>query len=56
MLCTDCSGRMYIMNIGVCKICASHTSSGAFNLCGKCSKQRNECKHCNKPLDKKAKS
>ena len=50
MLCKDCSGKMYIMNIGVCVMCAGHTSSGAFKLCRKCSQQRNECMHCRAKL------
>ena len=46
MLCKDCSQKFYITNIGVCKNCGSHTSSGAFSLCNPCSDKLDECKHC----------
>lgn len=52
MLCKKCSQYMYIMNIGMCHNCPSHTSSGAFTLCSACSKAKDECMHCRKSLSK----
>ena len=49
-LCAKCKGKMYIQNIGTCKECGGHTSSGAFKLCGKCSAKLGQCEHCRAAL------
>ena len=49
-LCAKCKGRMYIQNIGTCKECGGHTTSGAFKLCKKCSAKLGECEHCRAAL------
>jgi inhibitor of cysteine peptidase len=37
---------MYTADIGTCKSCGGHTSSGGFKLCVKCSDQQQKCQHC----------
>lgn len=63
MLCYKCAGNAFIQNLGRCKSCGTTTSSGAFKLCGKCAKAKNECAACGgklnavkPPVDPNAKS
>lgn len=45
-LCNKCSDMMFIMSVGTCTKCGAGTSSGAFKLCGACSKKLDQCEHC----------
>jgi inhibitor of cysteine peptidase len=45
-LCGKCKDGMYIQSIGTCTSCGGHTTSGAFNLCPKCSIKQGKCEHC----------
>jgi len=54
-LCPKCKGKMYTADVGKCRCCGGHTSSGAFKLCKKCSAKFRQCEHCLAPLGKAAK-
>ncbi len=43
MLCSKHSGQVFTADVGSCSGCASWTSSGMFDLCGKCSQSRGQC-------------
>jgi inhibitor of cysteine peptidase len=45
-LCSKCRDLMFIDSVGVCKACSGQTTSGALQLCAKCSAQRHQCEHC----------
>lgn len=53
-LCGQCKGKSFIQSIGACKICQAVTSSGAFNLCAKCSDKLNQCEACRQALKPKS--
>jgi hypothetical protein len=49
-LCPRCRKKNFIMSIGKCVECGSHTTSGAHKLCPKCSRKLGQCEHCRAKL------
>ena len=45
-LCKRCKGMMFTADIGTCRTCGKHTSSGAFKLCRACSSKQGKCEAC----------
>ena len=45
-LCGKCRPLMFIDSEGKCIDCGGPTSSGALQLCPKCSAKRQQCEHC----------
>ncbi len=51
-LCSKCRDLMFIDSEGKCSDCGGPTTSGALQLCPKCSAKRHQCEHCLAPLTK----
>ena len=49
-LCGKCRRRAYTTDVGKCGTCGGQTSSGAFKLCGVCSRKLGKCEHCRAAL------
>ncbi len=45
-LCEKCRALMFVDSEGKCIDCGGPTSSGALQLCPKCSARRHQCEHC----------
>ena len=55
MLCTKCSGKAFIRDVGACKDCKAPTNSSAIKLCNQCSSKKKECAACGVKLTGKTK-
>jgi inhibitor of cysteine peptidase len=52
-MCGNCRDLMFIDSQGKCIDCGGPTSSGALQLCPKCSGKRHQCEHCLAKLSEK---
>lgn len=55
-LCAKCREMMFTESQGRCIDCGGPTSSGALQLCPKCSAKRHQCEHCLAKLSKEEES
>jgi inhibitor of cysteine peptidase len=45
-LCGKCREMLFVDSDGKCKDCGASTTSGALQICPKCSAKRHQCEHC----------